>query len=96
MNLFYNVAVTMDDRQPAPAARRVEGVTIPALDGATIRAKRKERGWTQEQLANVLGLRRETIGLWEREAVPLTRLAAWALVHVLRIKPRKRARAPKA
>lgn len=45
------------------------------MDGAQIKAAREARGWTQQQLATVVGVGHRTIGSWERgETVPKNRM----------------------
>lgn len=45
------------------------------MNGEQIRAAREARGWTQYQLAKMLGVADRTVGSWERgESIPKNRL----------------------
>jgi transcriptional regulator with XRE-family HTH domain len=45
------------------------------VDGDQIRARREARGWTQQQLAQEIGVGQRTVGNWERgETIPKNRL----------------------
>jgi transcriptional regulator with XRE-family HTH domain len=53
----------------------------PAQIGARIRTVRRERGWTQDQLANAVGVSRSAVAQWETGRAGqvtgnLTRIAA--------------------
>lgn len=47
------------------------------MNGDQIRAEREARKWTQQQLAEKLGVGQRTVGNWERgETVPQNRMGA--------------------
>lgn len=51
------------------------------MDGKQIRAAREVMGWTQERLAQEVGVGMRTIGNWERgETVPQNRMAKLRMV----------------
>lgn len=50
-------------------------VTFLGMDGDEIRRAREARGWTQQQLAQAVGVGPRTVGNWERGAtVPKNRM----------------------
>lgn len=56
------------------------------MDGSRMKAIRRDRGWSQEELGKLLGLSRRTIGAYEAEEVaipPAVALACLALFHRL-------------
>jgi DNA-binding XRE family transcriptional regulator len=70
----------MPSRLVSPLLEALLWPASPAtVDGPALRAWRRARGLSQRQLAEVLGLRRETITAWERRGPPHPRLVALAL-----------------
>ncbi|WP_164176800.1 helix-turn-helix domain-containing protein, partial [Streptococcus pneumoniae] len=51
----------------AQAADQTTGpTTAPGSRGARIRAARKQRGWTQSQLGEALGVSSQAVSQWEQ------------------------------
>jgi len=48
-----------------PVASKIRKRDLPFITGPKIKQLRKERGLTQEQFAELLGLKRSTVGNWE-------------------------------
>jgi transcriptional regulator with XRE-family HTH domain len=61
------------------------------MDGKTIRRFRQRRGWTQAQLAQEVGVTRNTIARWERDEMGISGAAA-KLLTLLIAKPSAPAR----
>lgn len=51
----------------------------------SIRALRIEKGLTQEELADVLGVNVKTISEWENNKVPIKNTTVFALAYVFKI-----------
>lgn len=55
------------------------------MRGSDLRAMRRDAGMTQAELADAIGMTRETVGLMERDQAPIekrTELAVRYVVHV--------------
>lgn len=68
-------------RKPAAGASSPSAGTDPVRIGARIRAARAARSWTQDQLANAVGVSRSAVAQWETGRAGqitgnLTRIAA--------------------
>lgn len=51
----------------------------------SIKALRVENGFTQEQLADILGVNVKTISEWENNKVPIKNTTIFALAYVFKI-----------
>jgi transcriptional regulator with XRE-family HTH domain len=58
-----------------------------AAFGARVRALRRERGWSQEQLAHAAGLDRTYVGSVERGERNIALDNIWLLADTLHVKP---------
>lgn len=50
------------------------------MNGTELKAWRKRKAWTQEQLGLALGVTRQTVIVWERSDHPLLRMLPLALL----------------
>lgn len=63
----------------------MEKISILKLVGAKVRAVRKRRGWTQEQLAEMIDTQHPYIGYVERGEQNVTLLTLEKIAHALKV-----------
>lgn len=51
----------------------------------SIKALRTENGYTQEELADILGVNPKTISDWENKKVPIKALTVFAIAYVFKV-----------
>lgn len=51
----------------------------------SIKTLRVENGYTQEELADILGVNSKTISEWENKKVPIKNITVFALAYVFKV-----------
>lgn len=51
----------------------------------SIKALRVEKGYTQQELADVLGVKAKTISDWENNKVPIKAVTIFAIAYVFKV-----------
>lgn len=58
---------------------------LPASPGTRIRAARRERGWTQDKLAEAIGVSRSAVAQWETDRAGQVRANLASIAEVLEV-----------